>query len=382
MAPSSIRGEGGRGEDRTASDSVPGPASQLRARLAQACITAHGGGGPGGPGRARGWECHHSRGAGLVLSLGLCCRHLGILDLEGRGLGPSHPLAVLRQESSVRELGPRGAAPPGSRLRELLVAGWVALCPPGRVAGWASRPGLSWGGREGADAGPRAGRFASTAPAEGRQSSKSPTAWGSGTLWGTLGAQPPLRHPLDTKLAGRLHPFTGLRNSSVFWVPSRAAQSRCSVNRPGAGGRAGGSGLQTARGWDGACSLRGSRLCHLLREGVSEPVSPGLGEVKDPGGSSPMGRTQRAGVAPVTSLRCPAPCPPLSSSCGGATHKLTPPPARQAMGSGARPCVCSWAEGSGVSAWRHPTEGGEGLSQGQSDTGTAESSRAPGCSRA
>lgn len=92
-----------------------GPRHSRRPGSPRPATTARGGGGRSGPGCARGWERRRSRGAGrlagLMLSLLLCGRHLGILNSEGRGLGPIHPLAILTQESSVRELGPTGCCP-------------------------------------------------------------------------------------------------------------------------------------------------------------------------------------------------------------------------------------------------------------------------------
>lgn len=83
-----------------------------------------------------------------------------------------------------------------------------------------------------------------------------------------------------------------------------------------------------------------------------------------------MGRTQRAGVAIVTNLWCPAQCLPLCSrnspeSCGDTTHKLTPPLARQAVGLGARPCICSWGRGLGCWAGGTPQRWEKGRAKGR-----------------
>ena len=106
-------------------------------------------------------------------------------------------------------------------------AGWVALSPPGRVAGWVSRSGLFWGRGKGAEKRLHAGDLARPAPARGGRSAREPHSQGT----------------TRDQAIGHLQPLTGYRSNIAFWAPSRATHSRCSINAPGCWQEVGAGGL-------------------------------------------------------------------------------------------------------------------------------------------
>lgn len=211
----------------TASNRVPGPGSQHWARHSPGLpsgLTVEGM--RSGPSRldcVRAGSVMAHRGSACLVAWGSCsiyCSALTILKffIWGRGLtlcfamGPTNSVAVLSEEGSGQESGPMGCCLSSFRPQEGHAAGWVALPPPGRVARWASRPGLFWGRCKRADKRPHPGHSAS----QGRTvCPRVPRLRALGTL--RAGYSP--RHTLGTKLAWHFHPLTGLRNNAVFWAP-------------------------------------------------------------------------------------------------------------------------------------------------------------------